>query len=395
MEAIKNTEFPKWLKRLQENSWEAEILISGGAIFSLFQLNYLIEDWSVRLREMHHFTGHNELYMFLVFGINGLTIGFFSNLILRGFWISLVCLNYSFPSGINFSKIKLKGIYLEQSKKVNLTDQILSLDHISGLLFFTSLTFVLVAAGVITFLSTFFLGAQLLGIEDFDYAFPFYGIPYAVFLLDSFGYSFLRNNKIIGKIYYPIYLFFNHVTLAFIYRSWFQILYTNTARWKINLIAGVFIFLTIPLTRLNVSRLLDIRSTLESRDYLLGGRYDRETFYENRIPGDMLIRWACIQSDIITDSYLRIFINYDQRYDEFISKTSTKDLRDIFSLEIDGTNKSTDWIWGERLFSNQYGITGYLPINEIQSGKHELKIHLKDEKEADFDFPIIISFWKQ
>jgi len=36
---------PKWLRRLQENSWEMELLISGGAIFSLFQLSDLYVDF--------------------------------------------------------------------------------------------------------------------------------------------------------------------------------------------------------------------------------------------------------------------------------------------------------------------------------------------------------------
>lgn len=31
-------EVPNWLKELQDNSWEAELLVSGGAVFSLFQL---------------------------------------------------------------------------------------------------------------------------------------------------------------------------------------------------------------------------------------------------------------------------------------------------------------------------------------------------------------------
>jgi hypothetical protein len=33
----------QWLKRLQQNSWEVELLISGGAIFTLFQIpEYLL-----------------------------------------------------------------------------------------------------------------------------------------------------------------------------------------------------------------------------------------------------------------------------------------------------------------------------------------------------------------
>lgn len=35
----KKFEIPKRLKQPQENSWELELLISGGVIFTLFQLS--------------------------------------------------------------------------------------------------------------------------------------------------------------------------------------------------------------------------------------------------------------------------------------------------------------------------------------------------------------------
>jgi hypothetical protein len=41
---------PQWLKKLQENSWELELLISGRAIFSLFQLTDVFFKLDERLR---------------------------------------------------------------------------------------------------------------------------------------------------------------------------------------------------------------------------------------------------------------------------------------------------------------------------------------------------------
>ena len=45
---------PKWLKRIQENSWEPEILISGGAILALFTLSDDFLNWFEDVRHFFH-----------------------------------------------------------------------------------------------------------------------------------------------------------------------------------------------------------------------------------------------------------------------------------------------------------------------------------------------------
>ncbi len=76
MEEQSNKETPKWLKHLQENSWEAEILISGGAIFSLFQLVDLLISFRQSLIETSQLFGTNEVLVVLVLILQGVTIGF-------------------------------------------------------------------------------------------------------------------------------------------------------------------------------------------------------------------------------------------------------------------------------------------------------------------------------
>ena len=54
---------PKWLKSLQENSWELELLISGGAIFSLFQITDLFIAWLDTFRMISPMLGTNIVFM--------------------------------------------------------------------------------------------------------------------------------------------------------------------------------------------------------------------------------------------------------------------------------------------------------------------------------------------
>ena len=50
-----NHQIPKWLKQIMENSWELELLISGGAIFSLFQLSGSWVNWIESTNEFTFF----------------------------------------------------------------------------------------------------------------------------------------------------------------------------------------------------------------------------------------------------------------------------------------------------------------------------------------------------
>ena len=93
----KSHQTPKWLKRIQENSWEAEILISGGAVFSLFQLAELLVKEAEYLKEVTPFRGLDETLIITMIILRGVTIGFIIHLLLRGFWIGLVCLNSVYP----------------------------------------------------------------------------------------------------------------------------------------------------------------------------------------------------------------------------------------------------------------------------------------------------------
>jgi len=136
MDEIVKNETPKWLKHLQENSWEAEILISGGAIFSLFQLVDLLIPFRQSLRATTYLPGLNETLLVLV--VHGVTIGFIIHLLLQGFWIALICLRNAYPEGVNFSRLNLSGHFLAQPKKSNLTKQIIQLDKLNGLIFSTS-----------------------------------------------------------------------------------------------------------------------------------------------------------------------------------------------------------------------------------------------------------------
>lgn len=348
-----------------------------------------VSTFSLSLKEIRLVNGHNEMLVFLLLAINGVTIGFFSHLALRGYWIGLVCLHYGSPQGINFKKLKIQGYYIDEAKSFNLLNQIIKLDRISGEMFFLSLSFLLVVTGFILISGTSLFFISALGISEL----VFFALS-IIFFLDLLSGGLLRRTEMVGKIYWPLYLYFNYLSLAFVYRPWFQVFFTNSNRWKVFAGGLAFLAITIFLTISSVSRPLHYQSIVDDRKLNLsfGNTGWMDNFYENRIPGEK-IAYASIQADLVTDNYIRIFIPYKVRYDSRIIGQSADAFQEIVNIKLDSQLvQYPDWVAGD--VSNQLGITCYLPIEQIPKGKHSLTIELKGS-EALFPFPLTIPFWKQ
>ena len=99
-----STQKPKWLENIQYNSWEPELFISGGAIFTLLQIPTFLRNYSEILLQETGFYESLIIAKLLIVAVNGLIAGFTFHLILRGFWIGMVCLSYVFPKGIQKEK---------------------------------------------------------------------------------------------------------------------------------------------------------------------------------------------------------------------------------------------------------------------------------------------------
>ncbi len=88
---------PKWLRRLQQESWNLELLISGFSIFLLFQGREMIEELLNQLN-VHYIPGPFKGTMLILFiicylGSNVLIFNLILHILLRGFWIGAIGLS--------------------------------------------------------------------------------------------------------------------------------------------------------------------------------------------------------------------------------------------------------------------------------------------------------------
>ena len=176
-----NHRIPSWLKQIMENSWELELLISGGAIFSLFQLSGNWVQWFESTVEFTAFLGQDIILIIGTLGLELLKIGFITHIIFRAFWLAMVCANYVYPTGIKKEKIKWKKpfrIYAEDEE--DLQQPIIKLDRYCGIVIYLSITSSIFLLGII---ATIFLLISVPSLLDLSFAYGFYMQFVVLFIL--------------------------------------------------------------------------------------------------------------------------------------------------------------------------------------------------------------------
>lgn len=241
MENSKKTFFTEWLEKLQQESWQLELLISGFAIFGLFQarpalfsfLNTLTDSVTLSTFPLI-IISYALFYGWYVFIINLII-----HVVVRGLWIGAIglryvsgdidyaALNYS-PPFSNYFRKKTGSFdnYIEELERlasVLFAYTFLLLFMILSFLFFLSFLF-----GVLILFSYFFKGTDLssenisINIQN-----RFFSISFFVFLFlglfvlfDFISLGLLKKIKQrhFAKFYFFIFRLFSLLTLSFLWR---------------------------------------------------------------------------------------------------------------------------------------------------------------------------------
>ncbi len=229
------SKFKELLERLQQESWQLELLISGLALFGLWESQTMIDQFGIYMR-----LNTPESYRFYSIAIesvlNGGWILFMFNLlthiIVRGLWIGAIGLRYV-SGDINFDKLNYSEVFDNFYRKNvgSFDDYIERLEKLSSVLFaFTFLLFFFLVS-LISTITFYALTSQILfnilGLESDSrmlgyviYGLVFYGLALIV-LIDFFSVGVLKKirDKKISKLYFYIFRFYSIASLSFTYRS--------------------------------------------------------------------------------------------------------------------------------------------------------------------------------
>lgn len=417
-----NTQKPKWLENIQYNSWEPELFISGGAIFTLIQIPTFLNQQSIILLQETGFYEAIIIAKLLIIAVNGLIAGFSIHLILRGFWIGMVCLSYVFPQGIQKNKIETYSPKFRRNidKLREMTDFVVILEKACSIVFSLSFLFFLVAIGVLIVGLAIIphsslaitLGADIyFGLQIFALFVGFLGL---IYFIDFFFMGAIKKIKWLTPIYYPIYFFFSILTFSFLYRNAYYTFITNVKRWQSIIGMSAFLIVSIGITLINggvISQYQDSRFYLQLKDnhneYL-------HAHYDDQRLNNQLVLTASIQSEFIDgDDFLKLFVVHRKQFEPYMDAVCGNLMElaidkdklmcfDMFYKVTINENKVSGIRWRkyQHPTTKEKGMLGVIDINKYPRGESTLEIKLQypqnmTESEYSDGMYARIPFWKK
>lgn len=417
-------EFRKWLDKLQQESWQLELLISGFAIFGLVSAIDVInvKGAAAAASEIIGFTTAwgVALVCVLIFIFNLVL-----HVLLRGLWIGAIGLRYV-SGDIDYDKLNYSDKFTSYLKrKVGSFDRYISrLENYCSILF--SITFLLVFY-VIGFMAVMAAVGLLINlIKNLEFI-PddisryirigiglIFGLSALLVFIDFLGQGFLKRKKWTTKIYFPIYWVFSKLTLSFLYRPIAYNFLDNKLGKRVSLLLlpvyiGILFISSFDYFNSNYIVVL----TGSSENFADNSNYDNEITEDAQF-----VDFASIPSKIINTSYLKVFIPFSTAKEDFVyevnqslkpendvrgygtgimvgvneskrnqdNEEKNKNLADylvainqLYSLKIDSMPHSSDFIFAKNA-KQRIGFETYLDIENLSKGKHVLTINGPERK---------------
>jgi hypothetical protein len=264
------------------------------------------------------------------------------------------------------------------------------------------------------------------------------GIPLILFIIfgmlftffDFITQGFLKKKKWLSKIYFPLYWLFSFITLSFLYRPLVYNFLDNKFGKRLS-----FVLIPIYLGILLITSLEYRNSNYLQKNSTIAAIHLDDRHYEDLlIQNDEFVRHVSIQSKVIKDSYLKVFVVYTDaienrifRYDSGLKpekdnrglgtglifttnggnvhinrkKQDSLTVRylevfnEIYAFKIDTTRYDSDFLISKNT-KGQLGFETYLNIKALEEGQHNLKItrnQKKNDSIVNVTTGVSIPFW--
>lgn len=428
-----NPAFKKLLQKLQEESWQLELLISGFAIFGLFTAFPYLQTAS--------FAAQNDgkIYLNIVLAVvliscAILIFNLLLHVVLRGLWIGALGLRYV-SGDIDYETLNYSEKFTKYLKKnVGSFDRYIGrLENYCSIIFAISFLLIFyVLAFTFTIITIVFVVKLTLDNDSINESLGrWIGIPLIIFIavgmlltfIDFITLGWLKKKKWISKLYFPIYWVFSKITLAFLYRPLVYNFLDNKFGRRISLaLVPVYVIILIGVS-LNYRTSNYFNDDLNSNSVIANSNN-----YEDALTEDIFIEDVAIASKVTTNKFLKIFMVFDDDFDDYIfsfnpslkpkddirglnsdiyknseiswskrdslRKAYIKTLNEIFSIQIDSTVYKSEFILGKSI-KGQSGFETYLGIKNLPEGKHLLKVLRKRIRKKDTGnvYYATIPFW--
>jgi len=438
---LHNSTFKELLDKLQQESWQLELLISGFAILGLFSAT---DTLALKFQIAQHEQHLKETFIWFAVNISCwiLITNLLIHVILRGLWIGALGLRYV-SGDIDYDELNYSNKFTKylQKKIGSFDDYIATLEDYCSIVFAVSFLFIFyflasfLCVILILILVLLFLDNDLDGIWENISSITGIGLILFTLIgmfftfLDFITQGFLKRKKWTSKIYFPFYRVFNIITLSFLYRPLVYNFLDNKFGKKLSLILLPVYIGILYLTSYSYVDSNYINLDKRSSEFVANaGNYENLIKKEN----DFINR-ATIQSKVITDNYLKIFVifndniedrlfdfnpglkpkddhrglnsgikfssnfnAFDFRKKDSLTKVYFKTFNEIYLTKINDTYYKTKYVVTSNK-NKKLGFETYVNIDSLKEGKHLLRINRKyinRKKDTVLRNEVQIPFWK-
>ncbi len=423
-------------------SWQLEFLIAGSVIFSLYQSTDFFKEIFLHKFPISNFDYDQGLLFFGTYVLTrALLIGFVANVLLRGVWMAYSGISYWYPHGVAYDKLNLNHQDLSRLKhREKAIERLTRLDKYANLSFAVAVifTFVVLSTFIVMFSSQVFM-VEVLGLYDWiqDPAVN-YVMAITILLLQLGVFDFLIKAKSgartrFGAIRHLLYNIYYYTSGLFLYRRELLVLRTNGKTWVILSFGAAYLLVCLFISVSQIGdfyqygtfkvALFDDRTT-----YDIDGVYTMNSaqYEENHREGDVFY-YGCIQSEVIKDNYLKLFVvhwNHNDYYLQHVmdsldfkkkelprfkidslrtayydkrSDTYNTAINKLFKVKID--NKQLDnlkWTRYKHPLSDEEGYLSYIPVDSLNNGRHALVVKSSNRFTGSYGQNTVLSllFWK-
>jgi hypothetical protein len=339
----------QWLKKLERESWQLELLVSAFTIFLLIMAMGSYDDFTQKISYTFDL-GDSVLsfvYIFLLLlglSIKALVVFLVLHLMLRGFWIGSIGLR-SVQASVDFEKLNYSEFFTDKLKRkvISLDNLVVMLDEICSLIF--SFAFLIISIILAFGLYLLFLGIVGFSLGSlaplttgaFSTIISIIGAVIAIvviitgliYFIDYLTLGFFKKYRWLSRIYYPFYRFYGIITLAVISKSIYYYLISKFSKKRIRIVYTLAL-LVIIFSSLTEFDQYQFFPNQNDNHVLTTNQYDNLRAADTHISG------ASIESNIVSKGYLQLFLRYDPSDNELIQSNCP----DFSPIKNDGWNWS-------------------------------------------------------
>ena len=318
---LTDQETRNWLTRLQQDSWQLELIVSGFVIF------LLIGGWEP-LNGLSHklaiFSQNQEIFFLSELFLSLVTVAYLAllllllvHLVLRGLWIAAIGLR-SVSGEIDYERFRYAPRFIDRIKKStgSFDDYVIRLERwcsvFFSLAFLIVFCFMSILSWSVAVFALQFLAAYLLGFEVLtnnpasNNVSNLMSVLGVIYLFDFISLGLLKRVRSVNRVYYPLYRFLGWLSLARLYRPLYYNLIDNGFGRRL-VVATPFVVLIIMLgAAAKLVRYPYMPNQLgEGQEWVLGHFYDDEGVEPER-----RLWLPALKSRYVQHDYVEVFVPY-------------------------------------------------------------------------------------